>query len=434
MKRIHTPILAALLSLSSCVALSSCSDPGTSAPAPAPAPGPSSAAVTEQPPPKAMPVPPADEEVSREPFKNGAAAFNEVKEALLKGYYAEGMTEDDVYRAATAGMLAQLEPRMKKYNKLLSPQEIAEMKNDLKGEVVGAGIAIKFDEPSGYADVLNVIAGSPAEKGGLLPGDKIVTVDGKLYKGMKLRDVVSDIRGNVGTTVKLSVLRADKLLSFTLTRDRLAYDTPSVTLIDGVGLVRIPSFTEKTPAAVRAGLEELDKKGGAKALVIDLRHSPGGSFDRALETAELLLPEGSPIVSLKKKGKPEEVHASKGKPILGDLPAAVLVDESTASGGELLAAALREQRKAKIVGTRTFGKWSVQSLDDLPNGWAFKYTLGLFKTPSGKSYEGVGLSPDVNVAMAEDALTKANHVKPEERSEADVQFRTAKELVVRPAQ
>lgn len=415
------------------VALGACSE-GTNSPAPSS----SSSTVADndrlpRPPegPSQKPTPAPDEEVPRDQFKNGAAAFNEVRDALLKSYYAEGISEDDVYRAATAGMLEKLEPRMKKYNKLLSPQEVAEMKNDLKGEVVGAGLQISFDEKSGYTDVLGVIPGSPAEKGGVIAGDKIVTVDGKLYKGMKLANVVADIRGRAGTTVTISVLRGDKLQSFTLTRDRLAYDAPSVTLIEGIGLVHIPSFNEKTPAAVRAGLEDLEKKGGAKALIIDLRHSPGGSFDRALETAELLLPEGSPIVALKKKGKPEEMHTSKGKPILGDLPAAVLVDANTASGGELLAAALREQRHAKIVGEKTYGKWSVQSLDDLPNGYAYKYTLGLFKTPSGKSFEGVGLTPDLDVAMAEEALTKANHAKPEERGTIDVQFRTAKELLLR---
>ena len=373
-----------------------------------------------------------DDELSKEPYKNGAASFNQVREALVKSYYADGLTEDDMYRAATAGMLEKLEPRMKKYNKLLSPQEIAEVKNDLKGEVVGVGLQINFDEKSGYADILGVIPGSPGEKGGLLAGDKVVTVDGKLYKGMTLKDVVADIRGKAGTLVTLSVLRADKLLTFKVTRDRLAYDTPSVTFLDGIGYVRIPSFTEKTPAAVRAGLEDIEKKGGAKALIIDLRHSPGGSFDRALETAELLVPEGSPIVSLKKKGKADEVFSSKGKPVLGDLPAAVLVDEKTASGGELMAAALREQRHAKLVGAHTFGKWSVQSLDDLPNGWAYKYTLGLFKTPSGKSYEGTGMPVDVDVAMAEDALGKANLAKPEDRATIDVQFRTARELLLRP--
>ncbi|MBX3226115.1 MAG: S41 family peptidase [Labilithrix sp.] len=377
---------------------------------------------------------PEELEIPRESFNDGARAFNEVKNALLKSYYAEGMSEDDVYRAATAGMLAQLEPRMRKYNKLLSPTEIAEVKNDLKGEVVGVGIQISFDEKSGYTDVLGTIAGSPSEKAGLVAGDKIVTVDGKLYKGMKLRDVVADIRGKVGTSVTLSVLRGDKLLPFTLTRDRLVFDAPSASFVgapdDKLGYVRIPSFTEKTPAAVRAGLEELAAK-GARALVIDLRHSPGGSFDRALETAELLLPEGAPIVTLQKKGKPEETHVSKGKPILGDVPAAVLVDEMTASGAELLASALREQRHAKLVGARTYGKWSVQALDDLPNGWAYKYTLGLFKIPAGKSYEGTGVSPDVELAMDEGALGRANHGKPEERLTIDVQLRTARELLLR---
>lgn len=373
-------------------------------------------------------------DVSHEAFKDGQRAFNEVKDAILKSYYAEGMTEDDVYRAATAGMLNQLEPRMKKYNKLLSPTEIAEMKNDLKGEVVGIGVQISFDEKSGYTDVLGTIPGSPGEKAGLLAGDKIVTVDGKLYKGMKLRDVVADIRGKVGTPVTLSVLRGDKLVQFSLTRDRLAYDTPSAVMLgsaeEKLGYIRIPSFTEKTPGAVKVGLEDLAKK-GARALVIDLRHSPGGSFDRALETAELLLPEGAPIVTLKKKGKPEETHVSKGKPILGDVPAVVLVDEMTASGAELVASALREQRHAKLVGARTYGKWSVQSLDDLPNGWAYKYTLGLFKTPQGKSFEGVGISPDIELAMDETALGRANNGKPEERMAIDVQLRTAKELILR---
>jgi carboxyl-terminal processing protease len=369
--------------------------------------------------------------VPAEPFTKGQASFNEVRDALLKSYYAEGLTEDDVYRAATAGMLQQLEPRMKKYNKLLSPRENAEIKNDLKGEVVGVGVRIDFDEKSGYADVVGIIPGSAAEKGGLLPGDKIVTVDGKLYKGMKIQDVAADIRGKAGTNVTLSVLRGDKLAPYTLTRDKLAYDQASTTMVGDVGVVRIPSFAEKTPATVKAGLEEIAKK-NPKALVIDLRHTPGGSFDSALQTAELLLPEGSPIVSLKKKGAPEETHVSKGKPILGDLPATVLVDEATASGAELLAGALREQRHAKLVGAKTFGKWSVQSLETLPNGYAYKFTLGLFKTPSGKSFEGVGLTPDLEVPMDEVALQKANNAKVDDRLGLDVQLRTATELLAKP--
>jgi carboxyl-terminal processing protease len=370
------------------------------------------------------------EEVPLEKFSGGAKAFGEVRDALLKSYYAEGITEDDVYRAATAGMLEKLEPRLRKYNRLLSPREIAEVKNDLKGEVVGVGVQISFDEKSGYADVLGTIPRSPSEKAGLLAGDKIVTVNGKLYKGMTIRDVVADIRGKAGAPVTLSVLRGDKLQSFTVVRDRIAYDTPMTAILpDKLGYLRIPSFTDKTPELVKASLEELER-GGARALAIDLRQSPGGSFERAIETAGLLLPEGSPVVTLKARGKRDETRVTKGKPILGDLPATVLVDSGTSSGAEFLAGALQEIRHARVVGTRTHGKWSVQSLEDLPNGYAYKYTVGLFETPGGRSFEGAGLVPDVESSMDEALLVRANAAKAEERLTIDVQLRTAKELLL----
>ncbi len=372
-----------------------------------------------------------DDDVPAEKFAGGAKAFNEVRQALLESYYAEGLTEDDLYRAATAGMLEKLEPRMKKYNRLLAPREVAELKNDLKGEVVGIGVHIQFDEKSGYTDVLGTIPGSPSEKAGLVPGDKIVSIDHKLYKGMRMKDVVVDIRGKPGEPVTLSVLRDDKLLSFTLVRDRVAYDIPAkVMLPENVGYVRIPSFTDRTPGSTRAALEELER-GGARALVLDLRHSPGGSFERALETAGLFLPEGTPVVVLKRRSKPEEPHVAKGTPVLGSIPLVVLVDSNTASGAEFLAGALREARHARLVGARTFGKWSVQSLDDLPNGYAYKYTVSMFYTPSGKTYEGTGLTPDVEVTMDETILGRANAAEGEERLALDAQLRTARELVLR---
>lgn len=373
-----------------------------------------------------------DDDVPAEKFTGGARAFAEVRDALLKGYYAEGLSEDDVYRAATAGMLEKLEPRMKTYNRLISPRELTEMKNDLKGEVVGVGVHIQFDVKSGYADVLSTLPGSPSEKAGVVAGDKIVTVNGKLYKGMGMKDVVADIRGKAGEPVTLSILRGDKLVSLTIVRDRVSYDSPVHAMLpEKLGYVRIPSFTNKTPGAVRTALEELER-GGARALVLDLRQSPGGSFDRALETAELLVPEGAPIVTLKRRGKADETHVSKGKPILGDVPLAVLVNHGTSSSAELLATALQESsRHARLVGARTHGKWSVQSLDELSNGYAYKYTVSLFHTPGGKSYEGVGIAPDVESAMDDATVARANAAKPEERLAIDVQLRTAKELIVR---
>lgn len=373
-----------------------------------------------------------DDALPTEKFADGARAFAKVRESLLQNYYAEGLTEDDLYRAATAGMLEKIDPTMRKWNRLVGPAEHSELKNDLRGELVGIGVHIQFDEKSGYADVLSTIPGSPSEKAGLVTGDKIVTVNGKLYKGMRLEDVVADIRGKAGEPVALSVLRADKLVVFNVPRERVAYNqATAVDLPDAVGLVRIQGFTEKTPATIRASLEDFEKK-GIKALIVDLRQCPGGAFDPALETASLFLPEGTPIVTLKHRGKPDEKRVAKGKAVLAAVPSVVLVNENTSSGCEILASALQEGRHARIVGKKTFGKWSLQSLDELPNGYAFKYTISLFTTPSGRTFGGTGLAPDVEVSMEEATLIRANAAaKVEDRLALDSQLRTAKELLVR---
>jgi carboxyl-terminal processing protease len=372
-----------------------------------------------------------DETLAAEKFGDGARAFATVRETLLKNYFADGITEDDLYRAATAGMLEKLDPKMKKWNRLLTAKEMAELKNDLKGEVVGIGIHIAFDPASGHIDVLAALPRSPAERAGLMSGDKIVSVNGKLYKGMKTKDVVYDIRGKAGEPVTLSVLRGDKLIPFTVTRDKVLFDQPSHALLaDNLGYVSIPSFTEKTPSQVKDALLDLSHQ-NPQAIVVDLRMNQGGSFDSAVSVAELFLTEGTGIVNLKKKSKEEEKFVAKGNGILTSLPMAVLISSNTSSGAEFVTGALQEGRHARIVGTHTHGKWSVQSLDELPNGFAYKYTVSLFKTPSGRSFDGTGLVPEVEVAMDERDIARANAAKTSERLGLDVQLRTAKELLVR---
>lgn len=369
--------------------------------------------------------------VPPEPFSDGARAFATMRETLLKTYYDSGLTEDDLYRAAAAGMLEKMDPRMKAWQRLYSPREAAELKNDLRGEVVGVGVVIEFDEKSGYADVLDVLPKSPAEKAGIAGGDKVVSVQGKLYKGMKLADVVSDIRGKAGQRVTMTVLRGDKLRNFDLTRELVPFDEVGHGMLpERVGYLRVPGFNDRTTDEVKAALQSLALDGDhASSLVVDLRRCPGGSFDRALETADLLLAEGTPIVSVHTRGKSDDVRVSKGGGPLLDVPVVVLVGEATASAGEMLAGALREGRHARLVGERTTGKWSVQSLDELPNGYAFKYTIGLLFTPSGKTYQGQGLTPDVDVVMDATALSRANAASSmEARLPLDVQLRTAAAL------
>ena len=363
-----------------------------------------------------------------EKFADGEKTFRTIKDTLLSSYYATGITEDDLYRAAAEGMLRRLDPKMQKWNKLLSPGELAEMEADMKGEVVGVGVKIHFDGTTGYTDVLGTLPGSPAERAQLQVGDKILSVDGKLYKGKATRDVVRDIRGKAGEKVTLGVLRGDKILMVPLTREVVPFDLASAQMIgQGVGYVRIRAFSEKTSAMVK---QALSKVAGARAMVVDLRGNAGGLFDDAVTCAGFFLKNGSPIVQLEKRGGSLETVTSKGEQLVGDMPLTVLVDSSTSSGGEIVAAALSEGRGAQLVGTHTFGKWSVQKLDKLSNGYAMKFTTSLFHAPSGKTYNGVGLSPDVEVSMDEKAQAAAEAISDiDKRVGEDAQLRTALGIV-----
>jgi carboxyl-terminal processing protease len=363
------------------------------------------------------------------PFTDAQRNFDEVKKTLLSGYYDPSITEEGLYRAAVAGMLERVDPAMRKWNKLLSPDDLAELRRDLQGEIVGVGVKISLEPSTGYIDVLGAIPGSPAEKAGLAAPDKIVTVDGKLYKGLTLKDVVADIRGKAGDLVKLSVLRGDKLVVVPVVREKVVYDVVGELVVEGdVGYVRIPGFNAKTPDALAAVLGDLAAK-KVRGVVLDLRGCPGGSFDDAIASASEMLPAGSIIANLKKRAT-TEVVTSKRAPVLTGIPFAVLVDHGSSSGAELVAAALQEGDHAVVVGQRSFGKWTVQMVDDLPNGYAIKYTTALFQSPSGRSFQGVGLPPDVEVDMEGAAVEKAEAITDSgKRLDADAQLKTAVTLL-----
>jgi carboxyl-terminal processing protease len=372
-----------------------------------------------------------DWQLPTEKFSDGARNFEDAKKNLLEGYYDPSITEEDLYRAAVMGMLERVDPAMHKWNKLLSPSQYAELHSDLEGEVVGVGVKIKFDSASGYIDVLGTVPGTPADRAGLAAPDKIVTVNGKLYKGLTMTECVSDIRGKAGETVTLSILRGDKLVSVPLKREKVAFDLVSRMVIGGdVGYVRIPSFNGKTAGALKDALGELHGK-SVRGLVLDLRCNPGGSFDAAVSAAGELLPTGATVAMLKKRANTETI-LNKDAPVLTNVPLAVLVDHETSSGAELVAAALQEDVHAVVIGQRTLGKWTVQTISDLPNGYAVKYTLALFQSPSGKSFQSVGMPPDVEVDMPDEQIERVESVTdPAKRLEGDVQLRTAVQLLLR---
>ncbi|MDP1821755.1 MAG: S41 family peptidase [Archangium sp.] len=359
-------------------------------------------------------------------FENGAKTFEAAKKELLEKYLKDDLTEDDLYRAALAGMLARLDPAMRSYNRLLTPGEFAELNADLKGEAIGVGLQLTFEPATGRAEVLGIVRGSPAEKADLREGDVVLTVDGASFKGKQLRDIVYAIRGKVNEKVTLGVLRDAAVLTKTVERQKLVVESVTFEVLPGdVAVIAIRSFNETTPQAAREALAKA-AKAGAKALIIDLRDDEGGLLEKALETAKLFLPKGKVITRVLHRGNKEETIASDVEPVFGPVPTVVLINGHTRSSAELLAAALREGLKAPLVGAKTAGKWSVQSLKELPNRYVLKYTLALFRAPDGKSYEGVGLSPDIEVTQDERAAGRAARLKvPAERLAIDAQLRAA---------
>jgi carboxyl-terminal processing protease len=414
--------------------LLACSQPPTTGGAADPAPAAASSVAVAQATP--APAPPAagassdrDFTVPSEKFSDAQRNFEAAKKTLLDGYYDPSITEDDLYRAAVAGMLERVDGKMHKWNRLLSPPEIAELRSDLMGEVVGIGVKIELDPATGYIDVRATVPGSPAEQAGIAPPDKIVTVNGKLYKGLGLHSAVADIRGKAGEPVTLSILRGDKLVSVRVVRAKVVFDQVRGSIVgDDVGLVEIPSFNSKTPGALRDVLTDLSGK-GVQALVVDLRANEGGSFDDAVAVAGEMVPAASTVVVLRKRGTSEPIVA-KTTPVGRDVPIAVLVDNDTASSAELLTAALQELRHATVVGSHTQGKWTVQTIDDLSNGYAIKYTLAVFTSPSGRSFEGTGLTPDVQVDQSSDSRDRARiESDPAKRLADDAPLRTALAMV-----
>lgn len=361
----------------------------------------------------------------REKFEGGERVFESVKRELLTRYLKDGLSEDDLYRAAVDGMLAQIDPPLRSYNKLLSPSEHAELLQSLKGEVSGVGVILRFDSTSGRGEVLGTVPGSPAERAGLRRGDMVLTVDGATFKGRQLRDVVAAIRGPAGQKVSLGILHESAVNQVVLDRAKVSYEVVKLEFWpNDVAVLAIEAFGEGTPAAVRTALKKV-AEARAKGLVIDLRGNEGGMLEKAIETLRLLLPRGASMTRLRHRGGKEEVRANSDEPVLKPLPTVVLVDNETRSSAELVAAALREGLKAPVIGTPTAGKWTAQELKILPNRFVLRYTVAAFLTPDGKSYEGEGLPVDVEVQEGKEEDSLPETAPQSERLSRDGPLRAA---------
>jgi len=361
-------------------------------------------------------------------FSDGEKAFQQTKAMLLKEYVDQHLTEDDLYRAAVAGMLAGAGKRQ--WDVLLSPDEWGEMQETLSGQVVGIGIEVRFEPDGGLVSVLGVIPGSPSEKAGVQAGDRILKVDGRSLKGLTLRDVVHKIRGPVSESVALTLLRDDQIISKSVKRAALAWSPVTELSLPGpIAVIGVKTFNGKTASLLRAALERVQAH-KPRGLVIDLRGNEGGLFDTLVDCAGLLLPKGKLVVTKLGRGGEEEAFRAQGEPLAGGVPVLVLTDGTTASSAELFAGALQQSGGARVVGKRTHGKWNVQKVVQLPNGWALKYTVGVFKSPRGELLDGKGLEPDLEVEMDPASVEKTQRLRdPQARLAADPQLRAAVALL-----
>ena len=322
-------------------------------------------------------------------------AFTEILERVRHDY-VEPVDDRKLLESAVRGMLAGLDP----HSAYLDKEGYREMQVGTTGEFGGLGIEVGQED--GFVKVISPIDDTPAARAGIRAGDLIVRIDDTPTKGLGLADSVKLMRGSVGSSVKLTVVRAgeDKPLEITLTRDVITVrSVKSRTLEPGYGYVRITQFQSRTAGYLREQLATLKQAGGGKlkGLVLDLRNNPGGVLSGAVEVADAFLDSGLIVYTEgRESGSRQNFQASAGDLIDG-VPLVVLVNGGSASASEIVAGALQDQRRAVIMGTRTFGKGSVQTIMPLADGTAVKLTTARYYTPSGRSIQAQGIEPDIRV-------------------------------------
>jgi carboxyl-terminal processing protease len=294
-------------------------------------------------------------------------------------------------RAAVEGMLSALDDRWSAY---YAAGDFARFEQVLTGSYTGVGVWVRRAS-DGALRVISVQPGSPAHRARLRAGDVLVSVDGHAVAGRSVADVVSDLRGSAGSKVTVQVRRVGELITAQLERVTVTDDNVSASMISPtVVRLRVAAFTRGVGRWVRGQVSDARER-RLDGIVLDLRDDPGGLLDEAVETASAFL-DGGPVVSYTQRGRSTRVLEALGHGDTG-IPLVVLVDGGTASAAEIVAAALQDRGRAVLLGTRTFGKGSVQAPSQLSDGSALELTVGHYLTAGGRSLDGVGVEPDVEV-------------------------------------
>ncbi|MBI4686465.1 MAG: S41 family peptidase [Nitrospirae bacterium] len=318
--------------------------------------------------------------------------FTEVL-TLIKKNYVEEVKDKELIYGAIKGMLNSLDP----HSSFMTPEVFKEMQVETKGEFGGLGIQIGVKD-----NMLTVIApidDTPAYKAGVKAGDKIIKINAESTKDMSLQDAVSKLRGPKGTTVTITLMRKGwtEPKDMAIVRDIIKiHSIKSKALEDGIGYVKITQFQEQTSEDLASALKNLEKE-KITSLVLDLRNNPGGLLESSVDIASQFLPSGKLIVYIKgREGDKKDYHTREEKAHYS-YPMVVLVNEGSASASEIVAGALKDHSRAIVIGTKTFGKGSVQTVIPLTDGSGLRLTTAKYYTPKGTSIQATGITPDIIV-------------------------------------
>jgi carboxyl-terminal processing protease len=315
--------------------------------------------------------------------------------------YVDKVEDKTLIEGAINGMLTSLDP----HSSYLDARDFQNMRQTTDGEYGGLGLTVTTED--GAVKVVSPTDDTPAARAGIKSGDYITHLDGELIYGASLQDAVDKMRGTPGSAIKLTVVRegATKPIDFTLKREVIQIRPVKFETRGNVGVIRISTFNKQTGDATRAAVASIEKKLGPAlaGYVVDLRSNPGGLLDQAIEVSDVFLDKGE-IVSQRGRTKNDiQRYYAKGGDLTGGKPIVVLVDEGSASAAEIVAGALQDQRRAIVLGQRSFGKGSVQTLIPLSQDTALRLTTARYFTPSGRSVQEAGIEPDVAVPQLSDA-------------------------------
>jgi carboxyl-terminal processing protease len=346
--------------------------------------------------------------------------------SLIENNYVEPVDETKLLYGAIDGMVRTLDP----HSSFMDPRSYAALKEETEGEYGGVGLELGMRGDD--VVVIAPIDDTPASRAGFQPGDRLLEIDGRPLRGSRETEAVRALMGAPGTQVTVKAQRSSwsEPRAFTLVRDVIRLVSVEEKLFDRkLGYVKIKTFQERTDTYLRKALESLRTKAGGQisGLVLDLRHNPGGLLDQAVKVADRFMDGGVIVTTKGRGGKHVEVERAQPKGTEPRYPMIVLVDGGTASASEIVAGALQDSGRAVLIGTRTFGKGSVQTVIELEDGSGLKLTVARYYTPSGRSIQERGISPDVWVKAtdAEDDAPRENTLPGHFRGEEDPRIAAA---------